>query len=99
MSAGVLGTVPLLLSAASRGALPKPAARPGQHVRTNSEAIVGASAWTDKVDYSKGIAITSGLYIDDVTHVEVVRYPKGSDAMGGIANVLTDGGGRVPRGS
>jgi cholesterol oxidase len=97
MSAGVLGTVPLLLECRDRGALPNLPRALGQHVRTNSEAILGASAWTGKVDYAKGIAITSGLYVDDVTHVEVVRYPKKSDAMGSIANVLTDGGGRVPR--
>ena len=29
------------------------------------------------VDYSKGIAITSGVYVDDKTHIEVVRYPAG----------------------
>jgi cholesterol oxidase len=97
MSAGVLGTVPLLLKCRDRGTLPQLPPALGSHVRTNSEAIIGASAWSGKVDYAKGIAITSGLYVDDVTHVEVVRYPKGSDAMGSIANVLTDGGGRVPR--
>ena len=97
MSAGVLGTVPLLLKCRDQGALPNLPPALGDYVRTNSEAIIGASAWTGKVDYSKGIAITSGLYVDDVTHVEVVRYPKKSDVMGGIATVLTDGGGKVPR--
>ena len=45
------------------------------------------------VDYSKGIAITSGVFVDDKTHIEVVRYPEGSDALAPLATVLTDGGG------
>jgi cholesterol oxidase len=49
------------------------------------------------VDYSKGIAITSGAYLDDRTHVEIVRYPEGSDAMAFLSTVLTGGGGGVPR--
>lgn len=49
------------------------------------------------VDYSKGIAITSGMFIDDKTHIEVVRYPEHSDAMGLLGTVLTDGGGSMPR--
>ena len=49
------------------------------------------------VDLSRGVAITSGIYVDDRTHVEVVRYPKGSDFMSLLATLLTDGGGQTPR--
>ena len=34
---------------------------------------------------SKGIAIGSGIYIDEHTHIEATRYPAGSDAMGLLA--------------
>ena len=42
-------------------------------------------------DFSKGIAIGSGIYLDDYTHIEAVRYPAGSDAMGPLATLLTGG--------
>ena len=42
-------------------------------------------------DLSKGIAIGSGIYIDEHTHIEAVRYPAGSDAMGLLATPLTGG--------
>ena len=42
-------------------------------------------------DVSQGIAIGSGIYIDEHTHIEAVRYPKGSDAMGFLTTILTDG--------
>ena len=49
------------------------------------------------IDYSKGLAITSSIYPDDRTHIEPVRYPEGSNAMGLLSTILVDGGGRVPR--
>jgi cholesterol oxidase len=42
-------------------------------------------------DLSKGIAIGSGFYLDQYTHIEATRYPAGSDAMGLLATVLTGG--------
>lgn len=42
-------------------------------------------------DLSQGIAIGSGIYIDEHTHIEAVRYPKGSDAMGLLTTMLTNG--------
>jgi cholesterol oxidase len=97
LAAGVLGTVRLLLAARDRGRLPGLSAQVGRVVRTNSEAIVGASAAGRGVDYSRGIAITSSFHPDADTHVEPVRYPPGSNAMGLLATLLVDGGGRVPR--
>ena len=44
-----------------------------------------------KQDYSQGIAIGSGVYIDEHTHIEAVRYPRGSDTMGMLTTILTDG--------
>ena len=50
-----------------------------------------------KVDYSRGVAITSSWHPDEVTHIEPVRYGRGSNAMGLLATLMTDGGGKVPR--
>jgi cholesterol oxidase len=43
------------------------------------------------------VAITSSWHPDDHTHIEPVRYGRGSNAMGLLTTVMTDGGGRVPR--
>ena len=97
-SAGVLGTVRLLAGLKERGRLPKLSNRLGELVRTNSESILGASASADSAaDYSTGVAISSSIYPNEHTHVEGVRYPAGSNAMGLLATLLVDGGGRVPR--
>ena len=42
-------------------------------------------------DLSKGVAIGSGIYIDEHTHIEAVRYPKGSDSMSAWTTLLTGG--------
>jgi hypothetical protein len=43
-------------------------------------------------DYTKGSAITSSFFPDDHTHVEPVRYGKGSNLMG----LTTNGDDRRP---
>ncbi|HDL41489.1 MAG TPA: GMC family oxidoreductase, partial [Actinobacteria bacterium] len=91
-SAGALGTTRLLLELAERGRLPRLSNRIGYQTRTNSEAIVGAVSRSRTVDYSEGIAITSSIHPDAETHIEPVRYGKGSNALGLLATILTDGG-------
>ncbi|UCD39079.1 MAG: GMC family oxidoreductase, partial [Fidelibacterota bacterium] len=76
-SAGTLGTVNLLHKCKARGALPNIPACLGRVVRTNSEALLGVQAPDKKVDYSQGLAITSGVNPDADTHIETVRYAKG----------------------
>jgi cholesterol oxidase len=77
---GVLGTVPLLLAMkADPQGLPRLSDRVGDFVRTNSESIIGVCAEDDKVDYAKGIAISSIVHTDDHSHFEIVRYGKGSN--------------------
>jgi cholesterol oxidase len=93
LSAGVLGTVPLLLRARERGSLPALSTRLGEQVRTNSEALVGARSRRGDVDNSRGIAITSGFWPEAGTHVEIVRYGGGQDAMGRLSTLLVPGGG------
>jgi cholesterol oxidase len=94
---GVLGTVDLLLRGKARGHLPHLSDRLGDLTRTNSEAILGVDSRDCSRDWNDHIAITSGIYADPHTHMEVVRYNRGSDLLFAIATVLTDGGGRVPR--
>ena len=91
LAAGVLGTLKLLF----RSGLGGP--NLGLLVRSNSETIVGAGAADASVDYSEGIAIGSSFRPNADTHIEPVRYPKGSSMMGLFSTVLVDGGGKVPR--
>jgi len=90
-SASSLGTMELLFQLKEKGSLPAISNQLGQHVRTNSESLIGARTPGCSEDVSQGIAIGSGVYIDEHTHIEAVRYPKGSDAMGFLTTILTDG--------
>ena len=90
-SASSLGTMELLFRLKDNGSLPHISNRLGKHVRTNSESIIGARVPRCAEDLSQGIAIGSGIYIDEHTHVEAVRYPRGSDTMGLLTTMLTDG--------
>lgn len=96
-AAGALGTTRLLLSLAERNRLPNMSDQVGHLVRTNSEVLVGATADGTNVDYSQGVAITSSIHPEPRTHIEPVRYPKGSSAIGLLGTVLTDGGPGLPR--
>lgn len=96
-SGGVLGTVDLLLKCKEKGWLPNLSERLGDRTRTNSEAILGVDSRDKSRDWNDHIAITSGIYPDADTHIEVVRYNKGSDLMYAIATLLTDGGNGIPR--
>ncbi|HZJ47623.1 MAG TPA: GMC family oxidoreductase [Acidimicrobiia bacterium] len=96
-SAGALGTTRLLLALAEKGRLPAASPQIGQLVRTNSEVLLGATARDTSVDYSHGVAITSSIHPEPHTHIEPVRYPKGSSVMGLLGTLLTDGGPGMPR--
>ncbi|MFF0060185.1 GMC oxidoreductase [Streptomyces sp. NPDC005279] len=93
VAAGTYGTQTLLHTMKDQGLLPHISARLGELTRTNSEAIVGAQTdnrryrkrhGVDKVDFTRGVAITSSVHPDENTHIEPVRYGKGSNAMGGM---------------
>ena len=96
-SASALGTQRLLHRMRDEGHLPRLSDRLGHLSRTNSESILGAIAPDTTVDYSQGIAITSSFHPDEDTHVEPVRYGRGSNVMSLLQTVLTDGDGPVPR--
>ena len=90
-SASSLGTMELLFHLKENGSLPAISSQLGQHVRTNSESLIGARTPGYSQDVSQGIAIGSGIYIDEHTHIEAVRYPSGSDAIGFLTTILTNG--------
>ncbi|MBM7366761.1 GMC family oxidoreductase N-terminal domain-containing protein [Gordonia hydrophobica] len=66
----------------------------GVLTRTNSESILGAQArrYDADRDFSEGVAITSSFHPTPNTHIEPVRYGKGSNAMAYLQTLLTDGG-------
>lgn len=100
LAAGGWGTQQLLHRLVARGALPGFSPRLGALTRTNSEALNGATTairHRKEVDFSRGVAITSSFFPEPHTHVEPVRYAKGSNAMGLLATIGTPGGGRLPR--
>ncbi|MGK4596457.1 GMC oxidoreductase [Amycolatopsis sp. w19] len=89
-AAASLGTQRLLHSLKDSGTLPELSPRLGLLARTNSEAVLAARSLRDDTDFTRGVAITSSIHPDAVTHVEPVRYGKGSNAMGLLATVLVD---------
>lgn len=98
MAAGTFNTQKLM-HAAKLTTLPEISDAMGVLTRTNSESILGAMG--KKVDpdhnYSEGVAITSSFHPNESTHIEPVRYGKGSNAMAYLQTVLTDGGTRMHR--
>ena len=90
-SASALGTMELLFRLKENGSLPEVSGQLGKHVRTNSESLIGARMPGCHEDLSRGVAIGCGVYIDEHTHIEAVRYPAGSDTNGFLTTILTNG--------
>ena len=74
---GVLGTVKLLLNLKDKS-LTRLSDKVGEEVRTNNESLIFSVSSDQEKDFSKGVAIGSIYHSDDVTHLEPVRYAKGS---------------------
>lgn len=91
VAAGTYGTQTLLHRMRDEGQLPRISPALGLLTRTNSEALVGAQTVDRryrklhgadaKLDFTKGVAITSSIHPNENTHIEPVRYGKGSNAM------------------
>jgi len=93
VSAGVIGTLGLLFRCRDvTRSLPALSPRLGDQVRTNSEALLGATARDGRLEYDKGVAIPSVFQADEVTHIEPVHYPDGSSLMRLLAVPVTAGG-------
>ena len=90
-SASSLGTLDLLFHLKEEGLLPRISNQLGKHVRTNSESLLAVRIPRWREDLSKGVAIGSGIYVDEHTHIEAVRYPSGSDTMSLLTTILTGG--------
>ncbi len=99
VAAGTYNTQTLLHRMRDSGMLPRLSERLGTLTRTNSEALVGAMSRhvPPPEDLTKGVAITSSIHPDENTHIEPVRYGKGSNAMGLLTAIQVPGGGRIPR--
>lgn len=98
IAAGAYNTQKLLHQMKNEGLLPKLSDRLGYLSRTNSEALLGAVAsQKPNPDFTRGAAITSSFFPDQHTHVEPVRYGVGSNVMGLLATILTDGQEGKPR--
>jgi cholesterol oxidase len=97
LAAGALGTNKLLADCRHRGSLPRLSDRIGHVVRTNSESIQAVTAPDDERDFAQSIAITSSIYPDPDTHVEVVTYGRGGDLMSRLFTPATGPGTRVTR--
>ncbi|WP_432017570.1 GMC oxidoreductase [Streptomyces hydrogenans] len=93
VAAGTYGTQTLLHRMKDSGLLPRISPRLGELTRTNSEGLVGAQTTDrryrrkhgkERADFTRGVAITSSVHPDENTHIEPVRYGKGSNSMGGL---------------
>ncbi|MGG8405543.1 GMC oxidoreductase [Streptomyces sp. 12297] len=92
VAAGTYGTQTLLHTMKDSGLLPRLSQRLGDLTRTNSEGLVGAQTDDRRyrrrhgggrgADFTRGVAITSSVHPNADTHIEPVRYGKGSNAMG-----------------
>ena len=93
IAAGTWGTQQLLHTMKADGTLPGLSDALGHQTRTNSEELGGAATLTPPkgVDLTKGVAITTSFHVDATTHVENVRYGRGSDAMGLFQTLLIPG--------
>ncbi|MFV8128980.1 GMC family oxidoreductase N-terminal domain-containing protein [Streptomyces syringium] len=106
VAAGTYGTQTLLHTMKDKGLLPRIPDRLGHLTRTNSEALVGAMTdnrryrkahGVPEVDFTRGVAITSSVHPNADTHIEPVRYGKGSNAMGLLSVSQVPVGTRAPR--
>lgn len=94
LAAGTYGTQSLLFKMRDSGTL-RLSDRLGVLTRTNSESIVGAGRYraSSDLDLTRGVAITSSIHPTPDTHIEPCRYGKGSNAMGLLQTLMTDGSG------
>ena len=93
VAGGTWGTQKLLFKLRDTGRLPELSDKLGVLTRTNSESIVGAGRLRvkDDLDLTHGVAITSSIHPSEDTHIEPCRYGKGSNAMGLLQTLMTDG--------
>ena len=97
VSAGAIGTNQLLADCRHSGALPRISDRLGHVVRSNSESIQAVTVPSGEYDFSRSIAITSSIYPDPDTHIEVVTYGEGGTILSRLFTIATGNGTRLTR--
>ncbi|MGQ7246025.1 GMC oxidoreductase [Halomonas sp. V046] len=105
VSAGVFGSIPMLLKARDVDkTLPAISSQLGRQIRTNSETlIVNTAKFSNKTgvpeDICEGPTITSMFDPDDETRIEINRFPRYGDATFALQSAvpLTDAQGGIPR--
>jgi len=90
ISGGTLGTLELLLKQKYHyHTLPGLSDTLGHELRTNSETLSAVSGIKEKMN--NGLAITSVIHPDDNTHVEIVKYPDGSNSLKWFFSLSAEG--------
>lgn len=88
VAAGALGSAKLLQRSRAAGYLQGMSDKLGHLSRTNSESLLGVVARGTANDFTQGSAITSSVFPSSDTHIEPVRYGRGSGFMGLLQSVL-----------
>ena len=104
VAAGTYGTQTLLHRMRDEKQLPRISGKLGFLTRTNSEALVGAitdnrryrKVHGENCDFTKGVAITSSVHPNENTHIEPVRYGKGSNSMGSLTTLQVPHHSKLP---
>ena len=98
-SAGVVDTHRLLIRGRDKDrTLTALSQRAGEQVRSNSEALLGATTRDRSKDMTRGVAIGSVFQADPVTAIEPFHYPAGSSLMYRLLGApMLDGGARGVR--
>ena len=91
IAAGALGSAKLLHRTRAKGNLQGISSKLGYLSRTNSESLLGVVAKGKSIDFSLGSSITSSVFPDEFTHVEPVRYGRGSGFMGVMESIMASG--------
>lgn len=90
-AASSLGTVELLFRLKQGGSLPRISDDLGKRIRTNSESLLGMRFPAGDQSMTHGVAGGAGIYLDEHTHVGVVRYPEGSGAASLLLTLMRSG--------
>ena len=97
VAAGALGSNKLLADCRHRGSsAPSGPDRPRRPDELRSH-VQTVTVPNDDRDFAKSVAITSSIYPDPDTHIEVVTYGHGGDAMSGLFTAAAGPGTRVTR--
>ncbi len=92
LSAGVMGTVEILFASRDKyKSLPNVSTQLGEHVRTNSEAVVSIVSKDTHVNVTHGTTISSHFHADDRTHITQNRFPQSYEFMKFYMGPLIDG--------